>query len=132
MKAKRGIQICRTELDLPRVALETRRNGKKYYYRYHRTGDHVVKECVAAGREAQLAAEADCKIREERTATRAAELREISKVNKALEPLDEFTRAFDSLLQATLSASGLYRRRGEWRKQHGSLRSDGLNTGEAP
>ena len=98
------------------MAMETRKNGKQYYYRYSRKDGSVIREYIGSGSKAQIAVEADRKVREERAATRAAERREINEVNKALEPLGEFTRAFESLLESALSASGLDRRRGEWRK----------------
>jgi hypothetical protein len=90
------------------VALETRANNRRYFYRYHRTNDgRVVKEYIAAGQEALIAAEAASQERQQREAARAAERQKLAQINEAIEPLAAFETAFKAMLEAALSASGL-------------------------
>jgi hypothetical protein len=113
------------------VALETRANDRKYFYRSTRVDDKVVKQYIASGQKAQIAAEAHRKAREESAAARAAERRELEQINAAFEPLAAFENAFETVLEAALSASGYVCRKGQWRKQYGqgSCRSSGANAG---
>ena len=119
-QAKRGFEIRGTEIGLPTVALETRKSGKQYYYRYARVDGKVVKRYVGSGQQALIAAETDRLKREEREAARAAERREINEVNEALEPLAAFGDAYDVLLQAALMNTGFHYQKGQWRQRNGN------------
>jgi hypothetical protein len=101
------------------MALETRKSGKRYYYRYARVDGKVVKRYIGSGQQALIAAEIDRLKREEREAVRAVERRELEKINEALEPLAAFGDAYDVLLQAALMNSGFHYRKGQWRRSNG-------------
>jgi hypothetical protein len=113
------------------VAIETRANGKQYFYRSRRIDGRVVREYVASGPEATVAAEADRQERQQREAAQAAERRELDLINAALEPLAAFEHVFEITLEAALSASGFHKHKGQWRLKHGNgcHKSNGVDAG---
>jgi hypothetical protein len=100
------------------VAWEERRNGRRYYYRSRRIGDHVVKEYFGAGVGGDMAAADDDakRLRFSRIAeARHAEQRRLEDLDHALAKLDLIA---ETLTKATLAAAGFHQHhRGEWRKR---------------
>jgi hypothetical protein len=111
------------------VAIETRKNGRQYFYKSVRENGRVVKRYIGSGPDATKAAEVERQQRQEREEARAAERRELEQINAAFEPLAAFENAFETVLEAALSAAGYVCRKGEWRKQYGqgSCRLSGAN-----
>lgn len=98
------------------MAWETRKRGGRYYYRSRRVGRRVIKEYVGSGAAAELIAETDRKNRAKRQEATEAVRRAQNRLNDAAEPLIEFSRNLEILVQAALLATGFYCRRGEWRR----------------
>jgi hypothetical protein len=100
------------------MAWETRRNGRRYYYRARRIGGRVVKEYVGAGLGADLAAaEEAAKVRQaaKRAEERRADRHRLAAADDVLAALDAIT---DTLTRATLTAAGYHQHhRGAWRKR---------------
>jgi hypothetical protein len=108
------------------VAIETRANDRKYFYRSRRVDGRVVKEYVASGTEALIAAETDRQQRQERATADAASGKELDQINEVDAVVAESSLVFDAALSAALLKAGYHHHRGEWRKKrsgHGSQTS---------
>ena len=99
------------------MAWERRQRGGQYYYRSSRIGGRVVKEYIGTGPEAELIADMDERNRAERQETIEAVRRAQHQLNEAAEPLVEFGRNLEILVQAALLAGGYHYRKGEWRRR---------------
>jgi hypothetical protein len=103
------------------VALETRANDRRYFYRSRREGDRVIRQYIGSGPKAMEAAEADRQRREERATADAASRKELDKVYEVDGLIAESSRLIDAALSAALLKAGCHHHRGEWRKrEHGS------------
>ncbi len=93
------------------------RNGRPIYYRSRKIGGKVVDDYVGSGVIAELAADTDESIREERKRRREAEERaqqRLTAVDKPVARLDRLTR---TLAHATLLVAGFHSHKREWRKR---------------
>ena len=99
------------------MALEFR-NGRPYYYRNRRQGRKVVRQYVASGHLALVAAEQDARQREQRRAREAAEEHRRSEYEAARGPLLDLVAEAETLSHAVLIDAGYHRQnRGPWRRK---------------
>ena len=93
-------------------------NGRPYYYRNKRQNGTVVREYIASGHLAELAAEKDALKRAEQQAKRTAVAKEQTMFAAARTPLLDLTVEADLLIQAMLLDAGYHRQnRGPWRRK---------------
>ncbi len=106
------------------MALELRRNGRKYYYRSRRVQGRVVKEYVGGGEQGRQAAAADQAGRNARR--QAARLcKEMNKdVGDLVVQLDEFDKLVDQIVICQLVGSGWRQHHRQWRPPNGRRRHD--------
>jgi hypothetical protein len=93
------------------------RNGREYYYRKTRIGKRVISEYVGSGFIAELIAEQDDLVREQRRQERLAWDRiksEEKKMNTELDLVEDLTRA---LIRANLLIAGFHPHKGQWRRR---------------
>jgi hypothetical protein len=100
------------------MAWETRRNGRRYYYRVRRVNGRVVREYVGTGPAAEAAAALDSAHRQLKQlgrAERAAKDAADRELEADLSLLDDLANLF---ARAALEAAGYHRHaRGQWRKR---------------
>jgi hypothetical protein len=93
-----------------------RRNYGLYYYRKKRYGKKVISEYIGTGQTAELIEELDKSERQEREITRL-EWQEYQAEIKGVEAeVIQVDKTIQSLLRATLLASGHHPHKGEWRR----------------
>jgi hypothetical protein len=97
---------------------ETRRNGRRYYYKASKVNGRVVKQYLGAGEFAELLAQMD-ELDAERRQLKAEEERAAHAELQALDDqVRELNDLVDALTRAVLLLAGYHRHdRGEWRKQ---------------
>jgi hypothetical protein len=97
------------------------RKGRRYFYRSKRLPDgRVVKTYHGDGIAGAIAADFDRLKRLERNFAVACHLLLLEEISRVADPVSELCRVGDTILEAALLAAGYYRRRGEWRKRHGT------------
>ena len=84
-------------------------NGRPYYYRNKRQNGKVVREYIASGHLAELAADQDARKRADQKAKRAAIAKVQSMFAAARTPLLDLTVEADLLIQAMLLDAGYHR-----------------------
>ena len=90
------------------MALVTRKSGKQYYYRSRREGDRVVREYVAFGDSARIAAERDAQQRSELAAERQAITASHQRIHEVLDAVDEFCDSVRTLAAGILVQRGCH------------------------
>lgn len=99
------------------MGIETRHDGKLYYYKKRRVGDRVISEYVGGGLVVDLQqkrAEIDKEIRQARVAQLRATRMSLAELDKAL---DEFCDTVDTLTTAVLISMGFHQHKGQWRRR---------------
>lgn len=99
------------------MGIETRHDGKLYYYKKRREGDRVVSEYVGGGLVVDLAQRRDEIEREQKQAEREqlkAERMSMADIDNALEG---FSQMVDSLVEAELISLGFHQHKRQWRKR---------------
>lgn len=94
-----------------------KRNGRSYYYRKRRDGDHVVSEYVGSGALAAICAQTDAESRQERENERRARQQERDEDALIDTELAEATSMFKTLTECCLLAAGFHKHKGQWRKK---------------
>ena len=99
------------------MGIETRHDGKLYYYRKRREGDRVVSEYVGGGVVADLeqkrAEIARARREAEREQLKAAKM-SMAEIDKAL---NEFGHTVDTLMAAELLLNGYHQHKRQWRRR---------------
>jgi vacuolar-type H+-ATPase catalytic subunit A/Vma1 len=94
------------------------RKGRSYYYRSRRIDGRVVREYVAAGAAAELAAKRDREDRELRRQQQSQQLCKLVTFDKISEQVNTLIENSNIILTASLLAAGFHQHRSEWRKSH--------------
>ena len=93
-------------------------NGRPYYYRNKRVDGKVVREYIASGHLAEIAAGQDARQREQRLARREAEVNRRRAYDSARVPLLDLAAQTETLTHALLIIAGYHRQnRGPWRRK---------------
>lgn len=101
------------------MAWETRRNGRRYYYRSHRTTDgRVIKEYLGRGIHAQRAADTVASAQASQVTDRHLVASERKYVAAAEATLGRLEMASHLMLDACLLVAGYHRRHRIWRKKN--------------
>jgi hypothetical protein len=99
------------------MAIETRRNGKQYYYRKKRIGGHVVSQYLGTGYSAHLMQRLDEHERQEAQEKREAWQAIVDAESELDAQLDEVTEVVSAYTGAALLVSGYHQHKRQWRKQ---------------
>ena len=93
-------------------------NGRRFYYKKHRVGSHVVSEYVASGDLADIAALLESRERrlDALEQEQAAEQRAAD--DNFDRTLDALQRTIRAVIQDALFAEGFYLHKGQWRPKH--------------
>lgn len=97
------------------MAWETRRYGRRFYYRSRRVRGLVVKEYVGGGERGRQAAEADAAARAERAQAAQARRARQQPIDQIAACLDESDRLLKPVLSTQLLAAGWRRHHRQWR-----------------
>ena len=100
-----------------------RRGRRRYYTRSRRENGRIVREYVGRGLVGETAALEDEQAREERRATREAQLAEQEAANAAAAALAALDEAIRHSARRTLEAEGFHEHRGVWRRRRGHGRA---------
>src|SRR5688500_5666437 len=100
------------------MAWETRRNGRRYYYRSKRVGGRVVKEYLGGGAWINSMLWLEGRDRERAAEEQAQSKAERAKADELDAAVVEFCRFVDEVTREALTAAGYHRHdRGQWRKR---------------
>jgi hypothetical protein len=107
------------------MAWETRRGGRRYYYRSVRRGGRVEKEYLGGAPWVDAAARLEEMDRERREWERFEQRAEEERLAAATAPLAEFCAAVELLARVELLAAGYHRHdRGAWRRRRGETNAE--------
>ena len=114
----------------------------RYYTRSKKVNGRVVREYIGTGRAAELAAQVDALVRQQRQDERVASLLEKADIDDLDADLARLAERTDLLARAALLAAGFRQhKRGEWRKKRANRqcseqdhpdRSGGIQQADTP
>lgn len=100
------------------MAMETRANGRRYFYRSLRDGDRVVRVFLGSGARADAVAARFEKKVAERKAQRAAAAAQEARIAAAMASLDDLNTLAEAVVHAAFTEAGFHYTCGRWRRRH--------------
>jgi adenosyl cobinamide kinase/adenosyl cobinamide phosphate guanylyltransferase len=100
---------------------DQKRPDRKYYYRSRWVDGRSIKEYVGSGPSADLEAQKDERVRQERCARQAAWLADEQRLAVPTALLNEVHRLVGLLTTATLLVWGFHLHKGQWRRKRRSV-----------